>query len=111
MNSPDHPSSLPPPAPVAGGRRTSVLAIISLVAGLLGWTVLPFVGSIVAIVTGHLARSEIRRDPGVMEGDGLALAGLVLGYAMVVIAVLSVIAMLLFFGGLAAFFALASNWG
>ena len=111
MNSPDHPSSLPPPAPVAGGRRTSTLAVVSLIAGILGWTALPLVGSVVAIVTGHLARSEIRNAPGMMEGDGLALAGLVLGYAMVVVAVLSVIAMLLFFGGLAAFFALASNWG
>ena len=96
---------LPPPA----GRRTSSLAIISLVSGLLGWSVLPFIGSIVAIITGHLARSEIRRDPG-LEGDGLAVAGLVLGYAMVGVAILSVLALLLFFGGLAAFVALAGHW-
>lgn len=69
------------------------------------------VGSIVAIITGHLARSEIRSHPAEIEGNGLAVAGLVLGYAMVVIAILSVIAVLLFFGGLAAFFAIASTWG
>ncbi|HUH91168.1 MAG TPA: DUF4190 domain-containing protein [Lysobacter sp.] len=108
MNSPV-PSSAPPPA--ASGRRTSTMAIISLVAGVLGWTVLPMLGSIVAIITGHLARSEIRRDNGNVEGDGLAIAGLVLGYAMVALAVLAVLAMLLFFGGLAAFLALAGNWG
>lgn len=33
-----------------------------------------------AVVTGHLARSAIRRTG--EDGDGLALAGLVLGYAM-----------------------------
>ncbi len=98
---------LPPPSP---NRRTSSLAIISLVSGLLGWSALPFIGSVVAIITGHLARSEIRRDPGALEGDGLALAGLVLGYAMVAVAVLSLIALLLFFGGLAAFFAVAHHW-
>ena len=48
-------------------RQNSSLAIISLVAGILGWTLLPFVGSIAAIVTGHMARKEIRQN--------LALAG------------------------------------
>ena len=91
-------------------RRTSTSAIISLISGLLGWTLLPVIGSIVAIVTGHIARAEIRRDPQALEGDGLAIAGLVLGYAMVAVAVLSVIAVVLFLGGLAAFLALAAHW-
>jgi hypothetical protein len=81
-------------------RQTSGLAIASLVTGLLGWTLLPLLGSIVAIVTGHLARGEIRRQPG-LEGDGLAVAGLVLGYAGVAMAVLLVAGVLLLFGGLA----------
>jgi hypothetical protein len=42
-------------------RQTSTLAIISLVAGILGWTVVPFFGSIAAVVCGHMARKEIRR--------------------------------------------------
>ena len=87
------------------------MAIASLVSGVLGWTLLPFLGSIVAIVTGHMARGEIRRGNGVIEGDGLAIAGLVLGYAMVALAVLSVIAVLMLFGGIAAFLAVASHWG
>ena len=82
-------------------RRTSSLAVVSLVAGLLGWTLAPFLGSLVAIVTGHMARSEIRRDPNGVDGDGLAIAGLVLGWAMVLSTVLTVLAFILFFGGLA----------
>ena len=31
-------------------------------------------------VCGHLARGEIRRSQGQIEGDGLAVVGLVLGY-------------------------------
>ncbi|MCX7043707.1 MAG: DUF4190 domain-containing protein [Gammaproteobacteria bacterium] len=81
--------------------RTSNLAIISLVSGILGWTILPWVASLVAIVTGHMARAEIRRSAGTMEGDGLAVAGLVLGYAMVVISFIGLMLILLFFGGLA----------
>jgi hypothetical protein len=81
--------------------RTSNLAIISLVSGILGWTILPWIASIVAIVTGHMARAEIRRSAGTMEGDGLAVAGLVLGYAMVVISFIGLMLVILFFGGLA----------
>lgn len=36
-------------------RRTNVLAVISLVAGLSGFSVVPFFGSIAAVITGHLA--------------------------------------------------------
>ena len=81
--------------------RTSNLAIISLVSGILGWTLLPWIASIVAIVTGHMARAEIRRSAGTIEGDGLALSGLVLGYAMIAISFIGLMLILLFFGGLA----------
>ncbi len=83
--------------------RTSNFAIVSLVSGILGWTILPFIASIVAIVTGHMARAEIRRSAGTMEGDGLAVAGLVLGYAMVVITLVGLMLIVLFFGGIALF--------
>lgn len=89
-------------------RQTSAMAIVSLVAGLLGWSLLPVIGSVVAIVTGHLARGEIRRRPDALEGDGLAVAGLVLGYLMVAMAVIGFLFILLFFGGLLAFIAAAS---
>lgn len=63
-------------------RTTSTMAIVSLVFGILSWLLLPFIGAIVAVVCGHLARSEIRRAPvgTLLEGDGMAIAGLVLGY-------------------------------
>ncbi len=81
-------------------RQTSSLAIVSLVSGLLGWTLVPLIGSIVAIITGHMARSEIRRAPDRIEGDGLALAGLILGYTMLVLGTIGIILALVFFGGL-----------
>ncbi|MGB0132792.1 DUF4190 domain-containing protein [Dokdonella sp.] len=61
--------------------RTSGTAITSLVFGIITWVGLPFIGALVAVICGHLARSEIRRMPaGTVEGDGLAIAGLILGY-------------------------------
>ncbi len=64
-------------------KRESTLAIISLVSGIIGWTILPFIGSIVAVITGHLAKKEIRESGNTMSGDGMALAGLILGYTMI----------------------------
>ncbi|GAA4799787.1 DUF4190 domain-containing protein [Lysobacter hankyongensis] len=86
-------------------NRTSTLAVISLVAGILGWTLLPFLGSLGAIITGHMARSEIRRAAGTVDGNGLAIAGLVLGWGSVVVTVIGILLAVLFFGGIAALLA------
>ena len=103
---PTIPPPVPPPAPpmppaAAASRPTSSLAVISLVAGIVSWLLLPFVAGLAAIICGHMARGEIRRSNGTMEGDGLAIAGLVLGWINVVLCVLTVAAVVLFFGGLA----------
>ncbi|MEO6172593.1 MAG: DUF4190 domain-containing protein [Arenimonas sp.] len=93
-------------------KETSPLAITSLICGILGWTVLPWLGSIVAIITGHMARKEIRANPATKEGDGMALAGLIMGYAMIIVSILTVIVIVLFFGGLLAVLgAAAANGG
>jgi len=83
-------------------NSTSVSAILSLIFGIVSWLGLPFFGAIIAIVCGHIARGEIRRAPiGALQGDGMALAGLVLGYLHLVLFVLAAFALLTFFGGFA----------
>ena len=77
--------------------RTSGPAVASLVFGVLAWVVLPFIGAVLAVVLGHVARGEIRRAaPGSVQGDGMALAGLVLGYThlALVLLFLAVVAMI-----------------
>jgi hypothetical protein len=84
--------------------RTSGTAVASLVFGVLSWIVLPFIGAILAIVLGHGARGEIRRSPpGTIEGDGMALAGLLLGWAHLFVVIACVFVIFVFFGGLAFF--------
>lgn len=82
-------------------RSTSSLAIVSLVSGIVSWIAIPFIGSIVAIITGHMARAEIRRSAGTLDGDGLAIGGLILGYLQVALCILGIAVLFLFFGGLA----------
>jgi uncharacterized Zn finger protein (UPF0148 family) len=84
----------PPPPPryaPSGAVQTSGLAIASLVSGIAGWTIFPLLGSILAIFLGYAARNEIRRDPDRLTGEGLAVAGLVLGWIMVGISVLGLL--------------------
>jgi hypothetical protein len=96
------PAPPPPPPPPSPPRayvakaQTSGLAIASLVMGIAGWTLLPWIGSILAIIFGYMARNEIRQRPGELEGEGLAVAGLVLGWIMIGVSVLA-----LCLGGLA----------
>ena len=60
-----------------GGAETSGKAVGSLICGLLFF--IPFL-FVAAIVLGHLALSEIRKSAGRLKGEGIAIAGLVLGY-------------------------------
>jgi hypothetical protein len=66
------------------------MALISLISGILGLTFVPFIGSIIAVITGSMARKEIRESAGMLAGDGLATAGLVLGWIGVGLTVLGV---------------------
>jgi acyl carrier protein len=84
-----------------GAPRNSNLAVVSLISGILSWFVLPIVGAIVAVVTGHMARAEIRARQGRLSGDGFAVVGLVLGYLHLVLMVLILLAILAFVGAFA----------
>lgn len=92
-------------------RQTCSTAIISLVFGILSWIALPIIGAVVAIVCGHMARAEIRRSANTLDGDGLAVGGLVLGYLHLAIILLIVFVIFMFLGGLAFFAALAHHAG
>lgn len=58
----------------------SAIAVVSLVSGILGITFIPVLGSLVALITGYLARKEIRDYPQSVAGDGMAITGIILGW-------------------------------
>lgn len=95
------PPTAPPSVPVQNSK-----ALAALILGVLAFLVpVPFVLGIVAIVLGNQARREIEADPR-QDGEGLAVAGVVLGWVDVALSALAVVAFLvfiLFFGGLALF--------
>ncbi|WP_309102684.1 DUF4190 domain-containing protein [Microbacterium sp.] len=84
-------------------RPTSGLAITALVCGLAGlilsWLIFPVLASVAAVITGHMALGQTKKDPA-LGGRGMALAGLILGYAVVgiilLMIVLSLVSMVIF---------------
>jgi len=74
----DQPSASIPPA-----QPTSTLAIVSLISGIVSWVFIPFIAAVAAVITGHMAKNEIKKSNGMIGGNGLATAGLVLGYIQI----------------------------
>lgn len=66
--------------------RYHVLAIVSFILSLAGYSFLPFVGSVGAIVTGKMATSDMYAHPGEYRGELLARLGIWLGWLALVLA-------------------------
>jgi hypothetical protein len=75
---------------------TNGYAIASFVLGLVGIFVFPLVGSILALIFGYIGRNEIDRSAGTQTGRGLAIAGIVLGWVGVALAVVLFVVAVLF---------------
>jgi hypothetical protein len=87
---------LPPPSGPTPQVRSSGLALLSLLLGIAGLTVLPLLASILAIIFGYMARNDIRQRPDELTGDGLAVAGIVMGW--IAVGVTALIALLVALG-------------
>lgn len=100
MHQESYPHHDPTSAPIT--PQTSVMAIGSLVASILGLTLLPTVGSILGLVLGYMARREIH-EAEALTGEGLAKAGIVLGWIGVALTIIGLcVALLVIIFGFAA---------
>lgn len=89
---PQYGGPVPPPQYGSPAPKTSVLAVISLVTGILAIPCCScFVFGIAAVITGYLGRKEIGESQGAKKGAGLAQAGLILGIASLVLGVVAVV--------------------
>jgi hypothetical protein len=67
----------PPPAVAPVAAKTNGFAIASMVLGIV-WVY--WIGSILALVFGYMAKSQIEQSGGMEQGGGMATAGIVLGW-------------------------------
>jgi hypothetical protein len=106
--SPEPASPYTPPPPVAAqpnygtqpvqSRETNPWAIVSLVSSILSWIGLFGVGGLVGVVAGIMARNQIRDSAGRQEGDGLALAGIIVGAANILLVCIGLMCLMVVFG-------------
>jgi len=83
-----------PPYSYAEIQKTNGLAVASLVCSLFFW--LYGLGALLGIVFGFIARSQIKHSGGWQKGKGLALAGIIISFAgLVISAVVITIAVVL----------------
>ena len=73
----------PPARPYLGQQETDGKAVGSLVLGILAMFPFGFLTGIPAIILGHLSRKSIRESLGRLRGEGMALAGLIMGYVSI----------------------------
>ncbi len=86
--------SATPSAPKTNGK-----AIASLVLSILGIVgILPVLGPILGIILGNSARREIARNPQVETGEGIARAGVILGWVGLALELVALICILVIFG-------------
>jgi Domain of unknown function (DUF4190) len=84
----------PPPPPGAGGYaapQTNQKALWSMILGILSIVCCGLFAGIPAIILGGKAKNEIGASGGAQTGDGMAKAGVILGWISIAFSVLSLI--------------------
>lgn len=76
---------------------TDSLPLISLLVTIFGFFVAGFIGPLIGVILGHVSLGRIRRS-GTDHGRGLAVASLVIGYMMLILGLILLIAMGVFVG-------------
>lgn len=70
--------------------RTAPGSVWSLVLGILGVTCCGIFTAVPAVICGHVSYSKVKKSGGALAGDGMALAGLILGYIGIAITIIVV---------------------
>ncbi|HET8927816.1 MAG TPA: DUF4190 domain-containing protein [Microbacterium sp.] len=71
------------------GPKYNVMAIVSFVSSLVGLFIIPVVGQIVGIITGHISLGQLKTSG--ENGRGLALAGTIIGWVSLGLAIVGII--------------------
>ena len=73
------PPPLPYPVPQTNGA-----AVASLILSVVSWFAISILGSIPAVICGHIGLSTVKNNSQTVGGKGMAIAGLIIGYLNIV---------------------------
>lgn len=87
--------------PYAGpmAASTSGWAIASLILSIASYLGLAVVGGILGAIFGHIALNEINKSGGRIQGRGMAMAGLILGYINIGLSICAIVGFFVFVYG------------
>ncbi len=105
----NEPMNQPPAAP-GGAQPTAPGAVSALVTGLIGLLICAPVG-IAAIILGGKAQQRIAESNGYYGGDGMALAGKILGWVAVALFVIGIVVTIILFATGSAWVSNNNNYG
>jgi Domain of unknown function (DUF4190) len=78
-----YPWTFAPPAP-----RLGTWALVSMICGAVSIATFQIVVAILAIIFGFIGLNEVKKSQGMVEGRGMAIAGIVTGFISIGIAIL-----------------------
>jgi hypothetical protein len=86
----------PPPPPGPGGYgyvqpQQNQKALWSMILGILGVVCCGFLAGIPAVILGNNARREVQASGGAQTGEGMAKAGVILGWIAIALGVLGLL--------------------
>ncbi len=87
--------SFPPVQQAAYPRPTDGQATAAMIFGILGLTCFWGIAGIPAVLLGHLSKSNIRKSAGQLGGEGMATAGLIMGYISIALSLVIVAAIVI----------------
>lgn len=90
-----HSSQFPEKDASASVPKTSGKAIASLVCSIVGIFVCLFIGQVLGIAFGEKAKEEIRESQGSLKGEGLAKAGIIVGWVGIAIDIIIIVGSIL----------------
>lgn len=93
------PAAYPPPGYGAftPAPKTNTLAVFAMIASIAGFIwLLPLIGSVAGAIMGHISLGQIKRTG--EKGYGMALAGVIVGWVGLALAVIGGIALIAFIG-------------
>jgi hypothetical protein len=101
-----YPYTYPYPAPGSGyyspwlyapAPQLSGWALTSMICGIISMVILQPITAILAIIFGYMALREVKRSGGQVDGHGMAVAGIVMGYIGIGLTVLVIALYIVYF--------------
>ncbi len=96
------PAYTPYPAPT----KTNALAIVSLISSIVGLVLIPFLGSLAGVITGHISLKQLKTSG--ENGRGMALAGTIVGWVGLAFAIIGGVLLVIWFVWI---FSMAGTYG